>query len=191
MRPSAPVAEVGIRDESSPRDAQHLADDEIGPAHHLERLREHHEIEGIVTVGGQAFVQVAAVDRYASVDATDHPLEGQLDPAHERLLAIAEVLEQRAVTTAEVEHPRAVGHEVRYQPQVAAQHLGGGHLATAFGRARTWSRDSRRATRRNGVMSACCCSGSSRNASCPYGLSISAKVTSVSLACRAVTSSRD
>ena len=86
--------------------------------------------------------------------------EVDLDAADDRAALVAQAREQRAVAAAQVEDAGALGHEVGDEALVRAKQLPRGHRAT--------SPVARRSPlARNGAMSLCCASGSSRKASCP------------------------
>ena len=90
----------------------------------LQGLAQHDIVEGAGGIGAQVGVGVALDDAEAAPDAGIHPRLAELDAAAVDLLEMHEVVEQRAVAAADVEHPRAgldhVGDELQVDPDAVA-----------------------------------------------------------------------
>ena len=86
----------------------------------LQGQREHHDVERPVGEIGQALVDIGGDDRDAARHAGVEGLRGDLDALALAAPVADELLEQRAVAAAEVQHPRSgrdhVGDDAEIEP---------------------------------------------------------------------------
>src|SRR5512132_3331935 len=179
-----PVREVRHRDDGVAADAQQLLQRRPRRPHRLQRLAEHHVVERPVWIVEQVGVGVALDYRKPGADAGVDAVAGQLDAAPVDLLELHEVVEQRAVAAADVEHSRTRLDHVGDQLQVDAD--GGGRrrhsAADEIGRPRCCAAPARKPPSTRWKSGS-----SSRNASCPLLETISAKLTLAATAFSACT----
>ena len=88
-------------------DAQHVLQHLARAAGGLQGLGQDDEVEGIVGIVGEVGVGVALDHGEAVGDAVVHALLGELDAAGVDAVVLGEVVQQRAVAAADVEHAGA------------------------------------------------------------------------------------
>ena len=103
----APVPEVGKRHDRLLAHAQHLAHQQLDAVDGLQGLRQDHVVEGVVLEQGEARFQVELQDVDVVAHAGEHFRVVDLHPVAVRLVPVPQVLEERAVAAAEIQHPRA------------------------------------------------------------------------------------
>ena len=116
------MAEVGKRHDPCGRDAHHLLQYEGRTACGLQRLREHHDVERPTLEVVESGVDVALDDRDPTVDARVKAVRRDLDTVTVATTDLNQVLQQRAVAAAQVQHPRTGGHHSGHQGQIRPQH---------------------------------------------------------------------
>ena len=129
--PEAPVTEVGERHDSHPAHAHHLLQHQRRAMRGLQRLREDHHVVGVVLHIAQPLVDVGHHHRHAPGNAGVEALVGDLHARAIAPLLADEVVEQRAVAAAQVEHPRPARNHGGDDIEVWAK--GHGEEATGHG----------------------------------------------------------
>ncbi len=102
-----PVAEVGKRHHAVTRHPRHFAQDVFGAVHGLQRLRQHDGVELLVVKERQAVFQVLLDDLDAAAHAGDHAGVVELDAGALDLAMIAQMRQEGAVATAQVQDAAA------------------------------------------------------------------------------------
>jgi hypothetical protein len=97
-----PVPKVGKRHHTRATDTHHFAQHVLGLMHGLQRLRQHHGVELLVTEHRQPLIEVLLDDVDASLDAGNHTLIIDLDTHTLCLLVRMQVVQQVTVTAAKV-----------------------------------------------------------------------------------------
>ena len=90
----------------------------------LERARQHHIVERAVRVVREVGVGVAVHHRHAVRDRADHLGHVDLDAARVAALGAEQMVDQRAVAAADVQHARTRRDHLGDQPQIDAHVLG-------------------------------------------------------------------
>src|SRR5262249_35933692 len=200
LQADAPMAEIRERHDRVSADAQHVLEHLAGMARSLQRLGKNHVIEGIVGVVDQIGIGVALDHREALGDAFVDALAGSLDAPPVGAAPLREDAQHLAVAATDVEHfgpafdhvgdeqkidagaalrARRVRH--REIPRDALEHH---HLPGASPRnLPAPSRNPRTMAKNSG--------SSSRKASWPLSVSISANDTGTPPALRTWTMARD
>ena len=117
-----PVREVGKADDADAADARRLAQHALGVAQVLQRVELQHDVEAAVVEQRQAFLEVQLDDVDAALVAGEHVGVGDLDAVAAAAALALQQGQQLAVAAAEVEHARALRHQL------------GDDLEVAFGR---------------------------------------------------------
>ena len=129
-----PVAEIRKRDDGMAADAQHVLEHHARVARGLQRLRQDHEVEGVVRIVGEIGVGVALDHRQALGHAFVDALARQFDAAAVDAAGLRQQPQQLAVAAADVEHLGAALDHVGDQHQVDAGAAGvRAILATSVG----------------------------------------------------------
>src|SRR5882724_3548457 len=200
LQPHFPEAEIRKRHDGAPPDPQQILQHHARLPRRLQGLRQDHVVEGVVGIIDEVGVGVTLHHRKPLGDAAVDALARQLDAAAVDAARL-EQLQQIAIAAADVEHLRAafdhLGHQQMVSPVLSGvpradavqrqnlllqAHVGRPRLA----RPRALPADSRNAreiSKNSGT--------SSRNASWPRSVSISANDTRALEALSACTSARD
>ncbi len=159
LQPAAPVAPVGKADHRPFPHPQHLLQDHRRVIQVGQRLAEHHIVEAVIGIIPQPFLQVALAHAEAAAHARQHPGLTQLDTATLDAFLMHQVIQQRAVAAAQVEHRLALRDEIGDDLKVGTKIV---HMPSSRA-----SRSIKLPSKRVIV------STSTRKASCPASLSMS------------------
>ena len=126
------MAEIGEADDGVGADAQHLGQHLARFFHRLERARENHVVERVVRIIDQLGIGVALHNGHSVRHGALHFPHVNLDAARVAFFLAVEMVDQRAVGAADVEHARAGFHQLGDQRQVDADFARGrGHCNPA------------------------------------------------------------
>ncbi|MNS80399.1 hypothetical protein D3C72_1140770 [compost metagenome] len=112
------MRKVGKGDDAEAAHARGLAQHDLGIAQVLQRVDLQHHVEGGVVEHRQAFVEVELDHVDAAADALQHVAVGDLHAVAGAAALALQQVEQGAVAAAQVEHARALRHELGDQSLV-------------------------------------------------------------------------
>ncbi len=114
------MREVRERDDADVADTRGLLQHLLGLAQVLQGVELQHHVETLVLEGGEAFFQIELDHIHTAPRAGQHVVVGQFDAVAGASALCLQMGEQLAVAAAEVEHARALGHQLRNQLHVLA-----------------------------------------------------------------------
>src|SRR5215203_4022381 len=201
LQSNPPVPEIRKRNDYVSADAQHVLEHRARMAGRLQRLRKNHVVEGVVGIVGEIGVGVALNNRQTFGDAFVHALAGKFNTAAIDSASLAQQPQEFTISAADIEHLGAMldhagnreqvdaraarrARRLRHR-QIALEPLEHFYLR-AGGKSRAFAAPSRKPrTIANNSGS------SSRNASWPLSVTISAKETRAPPALSACTMARE